>query len=424
MRRGLGHVRRYDRASWVDWCSRRGLLPRLAALPAPLVASGLAHDSRYTRLLEGLWRSLPEPALPAPDSAPGKRPGRIRVGFANSFFRDCTAGHYFRSWVTDLPDKRFEKLVYVLGGREDAMTQRIRDAAARSLRLDGDLVEAARRIRGDRLDVLVYPELGMDGRAFALAALRLAPLQCAGWGHPVTTGLPSVDCFFSSALMEPPDGQDHYSERLVLLPGLGTRYECPAVGTAMTRGDLGLPEARTLFLFPHAVFKIRPENDRVLARVLAGDPQGVLVLCAGETERMTRRLLDRLLPVLHAQGIGAERVKVLPLLSRAAYLEVNRLCDVILDATHWSGGNTTLDAIAAGLPVVTRWGRFMRGRQSAGMLAALGLDELIAADEEEFVTRAREFGQDPARRRAISTRMQGAREELFDRREPVAALAD
>ena len=224
--------------------------------------------------------------------------------------------------------------------------------------------------------------------------------------------------------MEPPDGQDHYSERLVLLPGLGTRYECPVVGTAMVRSDFGLPEARTLYLFPHAVFKIRPENDRVLARVLAGDPQGVLVLCAGETERTTRNLLDRLLPVLRTHGVGADRVKVLPPLSRAAYLELNRLCDVMLDATHWSGGNTTVDAIAAGLPVVTRWGRFMRGRQSAGMLAALELDEWIAADEEEFVTLAAALGQDPARRRAISTRMQGARQRLFDRPEPVAALAD
>jgi CRISPR-associated protein Csy1 len=374
-------------------------------------------------VLEGLWRSLPEPVLPTPVDGVGTRPGRIRVGFASSFFRDCTAGHYFRSWITDLPDARFEKLVYVLGGRDDAVTQRIRDGAARSVRLDGDLVEAARRIHADRLDVLVYPELGMDGRAFALAALRLAPLQCAGWGHPVTTGLPSVDCFFSSALMEPPDGQGHYSERLVLLPGLGTRYECPAVGTAMTRGDLGLPDGPTLYLFPHAVFKIRPENDRVLARVLAGDPQGVLVLCAGETERTTRNLLDRLLPVLRTHGVGADRVKVLPPLPRAAYLELNRLCDLMLDATHWSGGNTTLDALAAGLPVVTRRGRFMRGRQSAGMLAALELDELIAADEDGFVALARALGQDPARRRAISTRIQGARQRLFDRPEPVAALA-
>jgi len=190
------------------------------------------------------------------------------------------------------------------------------------------------------------------------------------------------------------------------------------------RSDFGLPEARTLYLFPHAVFKIRPENDRVLARVLAGDPQGVLVLCAGETERMTRGLLDRLLPILRTHGVGADRVKVLPPLARAAYLELNQLCDVMLDAMHWSGGNTTLDAIAAGLPVVTRWGRFMRGRQSAGMLAALELDEWIAADEEEFVTLAAALGQDPARRRAISTRMQGARQRLFDRPEPVAALAD
>ena len=382
-----------------------------------------ALQQAYARLLGAMWERLPEP-VPTHRARPAAAPGaRLRVGFASAFFRDCTAGHYFASWITDLPAARFDRRVYLLGGNEDAVTERICRAAGCHVRLDGDLVAAARRIVADDLDVLVYPELGMDGRTFALAALRLAPLQCAGWGHPVTTGLETVDCFFSSALMEPPDGQEHYTERLVTLPGLGTRYPCPVVGATRVRADFGLPPGRTLYLFPHSVFKVRPENDDLLARVLAGDRGGDLVLCAGETERATRCLLGRLLPALAARGVDAARVRVLPPLSRPDYLELNRLCDVMLDATHWSGGNTTLDALAAGLPVVTRWGRFMRGRQSAGMLTAMGLADLIAADDDQWVAIATALGRSADRRRSASARIAAAREKLFDRVEPIDALA-
>ena len=85
----------------------------------------------------------------------------------------------------------------------------------------------AQQILGDQLDALVFPELGMHGETFSLASLRLAPVQVAGWGHPTTTGLPNVDYFVSSAPMEPEEGERHYRERLVLLPGLGTSYASP-----------------------------------------------------------------------------------------------------------------------------------------------------------------------------------------------------
>ena len=106
--------------------------------------------------------------------------------------------------------------------------------------------QVAAVIREDAPDVLVYPELGMDATTFAVASLRLAPLQCAAWGHPVTTGHATIDVFFTAGAMEPADAASHYRERLVALPGIGTRYARPAVppdrarraGVAGRRGAL------------------------------------------------------------------------------------------------------------------------------------------------------------------------------------------
>ncbi len=67
----------------------------------------------------------------------------------------------------------------------------------------------------DRLHVLVYLDIGIHAILTHLAALRLAPVHYVGWGTPVTSGLPTMDDFLSSELMEPDDGQTHYSEKLV-----------------------------------------------------------------------------------------------------------------------------------------------------------------------------------------------------------------
>jgi CRISPR-associated protein Csy1 len=98
------------------------------------------------------------------------------------------------------------------------------------------------------------------------------------------------------------------------------------------------------------------------------------------------------------------------------------MADVVLDTPRWSGGNTSIDAFAAGTPVVTLPGRFMRGNQTAGMLALMGLQGLIAEDPEDYVRIALEIarGGGAELRREIAA----SRGALFDRQEPLAAFAD
>jgi predicted O-linked N-acetylglucosamine transferase (SPINDLY family) len=104
------------------------------------------------------------------------------------------------------------------------------------------------------------------------------------------------------------------------------------------------------------------------------------------------------------------------------YLGLNAVCDVMLDTLHWSGGNTSLDAIASGLPIVTHPGALMRGRQSQAMLRILGLDELVAPDRDAYVETAIRLGRDTAFREDVSRRLGASRERLFSQDEPIRAL--
>lgn len=348
-----------------------------------------------------------------------------RIGFVSSSFRDCTVGHYFGRWPEALRQGGFEVIVYQLGPEYDHHTHLIANSASKFCHLKGNVSNCAAQIAADQLDALIYPELGMDARVLVLAALRLAPLQCCAWGHPVTSGLPTMDAYFSCAAMEPPQAQAHYREQLVLLPGLGTHYPEPPQPPAASRRELGLPENRTLYLLPQSPFKIHPDSDTLVAQVLAEDTQGLLILFTGQDRRVTEKLLKRLQLALAGAGADPKRqLLLLPVMPRSRYLQINRCCDLMLDTPHWSGGNTALDALSSGLPIIAFPSAYMRGRQSMAMLTLLELPELIAHNGEDYVTKALQYGRNKAVNRTLRAQILARRKHLFEQKEPLEAVTN
>jgi predicted O-linked N-acetylglucosamine transferase (SPINDLY family) len=128
--------------------------------------------------------------------------------------------------------------------------------------------------------------------------------------------------------------------------------------------------------------------------------------------------------VFDAHGVPRDRLIVLPPYPHPDFLRINLCCDAMLDTLHWSGGNTSLDALACALPVVTLPGRFMRGRQSAAMLRQLDVSELIAADETGYIEIASRLVRDAQWRRSVSSKIEERRALLFDARAPVEAFSD
>jgi protein O-GlcNAc transferase len=408
----LSAERLLDELRWVNW-----LLPYHGEDARPLqegfaAAVGAAVDARAPQ-----WR--------APLARRDRAGHRLRVGFLSAFFRDGTVGRYFQHWVTDLDTRNFEVVVYHLTPGLDDLAKKLA-ARADTFRQCPlwQPSELAKLVRADELDVLVYPELGLEPTTFALAALRLAPLQCAAWGHPVTSGHSTIDVFFSSAEMEPEDAAGHYTERLVLLPGIGTRYAVPSTPAEGTRAQFGMPEDSTLFLCPQTHYKIHPDNDSLFARVLAAVPKSRLVLFEGRHAKLTSVYLQRLNSALSAHEVDPGRVIVLASVAHDDYMRINTLCDAMLDTLHWSGGNTSLDALAAGLPIISLPGPFMRGRQSLGMLRLMGLDELVARDADDYVRIAMRIAADASWKQELSSRIRKRVSAVFDDRRPIAALGE
>jgi CRISPR-associated protein Csy1 len=341
---------------------------------------------------------------------------RGRIGLLSSHWRTSTVGSYFSGWIDWLRDAGFEVVVYQLGPQRDATTDALAARATRFRFLEASLEDVARQLRDDALDLLLYPEIGMDARMTPLAALRLARAQAVAWGHPVTSGCATIDHYLSCADMEPPDGATHYVEALHALPGLGVDYRRPARPPELAPAALGLDPARPRVLVPQSLFKLHPDGDAVMATIAAQVPRVQFVLFAGEHPRWWARYVERLRPVFARVGrdVDAHLVQ-LPLGTRERFLQVNLGCDVMLDSLHWSGGNTAIDALSCGLPLVTCPGSQMRGRQSLAMLRRLGLEEaLVTATPEAQAERLVALLRDRDERRGLGRTIEARLPQLFE----------
>ncbi|WP_299438936.1 tetratricopeptide repeat protein [uncultured Rhodospira sp.] len=392
----------------------------------------LSYQGEDDRALQALWGrfvhravAVRRPDLVTPCPPPRPPDGRrLRVGYVSEHFWSHTIALLFGHWVIQQDRERFEVYTYAVGGKRDASTETFarRSDVFRDLRADS-IVAAAGRIREDAPDVVVFPDLGMTPRSFVLAACRLAPLQCVSWGHPVTTGLPTVDVMLTSAAMEPGGAEAHYTERLVPLPRLGIYY-VPNERQDGRRAAFGLPADVPVYLCCQALQKYLPDQDDLFARIAKAVPDARFVFIQHQTALAANESFRaRLAAAFAARDLDPERSLVfLPWQPWEDFLRLCGVCDVFLDSIGWSGGNTTLEALAQGIVPVTLPGRFMRGRHTMAMLRMMEMDSLIARDTDDYVTIAARLGRDPHERDHMRALVRERRDRLYKDTEAVRAL--
>ncbi|MDR3514473.1 MAG: tetratricopeptide repeat protein [Azospirillaceae bacterium] len=360
------------------------------------------------------------------DPPPRNPDGRLRIGLVSGWFCEHSVWKLpLGGWVAGLDRQRFQVTGYHTGPRHDARTA---EAQARLDRFIAgtDFEAMAAQIAADQPHVLLYPEIGMDPVALRLATLRLAPVQCNSLGQPVTSGLPTQDWFLSSDLMEPAGAGAHYSERLLRLPHIAVYYEGPVVAPSpIDLSVFGVKPDDVKFLCAQSLFKFLPAYDGVFPAIAARLPQARFLFIESYGEAVTRAFRDRLERAFAAAGLhAADHVTILPQQPLPRYAGLNRQCDVFLDSIGWSGFNTTLESLAAALPVVTLPGPQMRARHSLAVLRMIGIDETIADDVDAYIAHAVALGHDRAIRAAVPARMQAQRHLVYRDGVTMAALND
>ncbi|MCC6174156.1 MAG: tetratricopeptide repeat protein [Chloroflexi bacterium] len=379
-----------------------------------LAYHGLDDRPAQEQLARLYLQACPSLAWTAPhcrsDGSSRPERGRIRVGIISRYLADHTIGKFMRGLIQHLDRERFEVVVLQLG-RTDVAAEQIAQSADRAVRLGGSLAAMRERIAEERLDVLFYADIGMDPATYFLAYARLAPVQCVTWGHPVTTGIPNVDAFLSAEALEPTGADAHYSERLVRLTRLPTCYARPAAPEhPADRSRFGLPDDARLYGCPQSLFKLHPDFDSVLVDILRRDPDGRLILVDGVSRAWSALVRERI------ERIAAdvvERVLFLPRMPGHDFVDLLRMTDVLLDPIHFGGGNTSYEACAFGVPIVTMPGAFMRGRVTAACYRQMGVLDTVVASAEAYAACAVSLANDDARRQDVRARILAASGALY-----------
>jgi len=379
---------------------------------------------RYGRLCVRAMESLPDAASRARKS--GRSGSKLRLGIVTAQVRSHSVwAALTKGLVRHLNRDKFELHLFQLDPASDAETDwAIRQVAHLESR-PKDLRGWVAAIRASNLDAVLFPEIGMDPITAQLAAMRLAPLQATTWGHPQTSGLPTIDVYFSAVALEPAASQTHYSERLVCLPNLGACVEpwSPVIPAMPALGDVG---DEPLVLCPGTPFKYAPAHDWVWPRIAKGLRRhggGRLVFFLDSPTEMNQRLRLRLRRAFRAEGLDFDKqVYLLPFLPRPQFFGLMRNSALMLDTLGFSGFNTALQGIEAGLPVLAREAEFMRGRLASGIIRQLDLPQLVAESDEEFVEKAIRLTGDAATRAMLVRHIEQRRVKLYDDLEPIRAL--
>ncbi len=363
--------------------------------------------------------AAPDLAQPC-DWQPRARGGRVRVGIVASHLMRHTVSRYFTRLIEGLDRERFDVRIWH-GGGEDDNTHRIAANVSAFAHTQADALTLAHAVRQARLDILVYPEIGMDPRHQALAALRLAPVQCALYGHPATSGAPNIDSFFSGAELEPAGADTHYREKLIRLPGLGTQPLAPPPPGDGAWFD-ALVEGKPLILCLQNFIKLIPAFDVTLARIAA--ETGARLGFFTRNPPLMRVFRARIEAAFAARRLDpAKHLVFLPVQTHANYLAGIARAPLVLDSPWFSGGGTSLDAFSVGTPVLAWEGTMARGRQTSAMLRMLGIEELIAQDEDDYVAKAVALCADARARADLRHRIAQRQSVMFDDAAPVTAFA-
>jgi len=353
----------------------------------------------------------------ASPSATRQVAGRLRIGVVSADIREHSVWFaLIKGWFEHFDRRRFEIGIFSLHSSPDRETEWAQLHADFFVSGPKSVQQWVESISAHGPAVLIYPAIGMDIVTLQLASLRLAPTQITTWGHPETSGLPTIDLYLSGDNFEPVDAQQYYSEKLVPLLNLGNCYKGRVQhGVEPDLDALGIDPMRPILICSGTAFKYQAEHDSVLTQIASQVDGSQLIFFRQRPESLSDLLKARLERAFSQAGLDfGHHVNFIPAQPLEVFHGLLGRAHVALDTIGFSGYNTAIQAIESDLPLVTREGRFLRGRLASGILRRLGMTELIAQTTDAYVSLAVKLAGDSAFQQRVRSEVARRRAILYD----------
>lgn len=365
----------------------------------------------------------------SPDIAPADPGSRIRLLIVCAQVRRHPVFDVIlKGILANLDRARFEVVLYHTAALVDAETDWASSKVDAFVQGPKSVESWVAKVRELRPEVIFYPEVGMDGVSCALASLRLAPVQAASWGHPVTTGMPHIDCFLSGDFLEGENADAHYCESLVRLPRTGVCLQ-PGLASAQVWSGPKRQQGIVRYALCQQPIKLDPEDDELFASIARVSAPCEIWLAMPRRQAWTSaRVRARMERAFRAQGVDPDQcLKVTPWLREEEFLGFLDAMDIFLDSPAFSGFTTAWQALQRGLPIITLEGAFLRQRLAAGLLRQAGVGEGIVPSREEYLATAARWASMVRQESDWRVRREGFKARaatLKDDRSVVTAFAD
>ena len=407
-----------------DWKSREENLPRLMemieeeggegrnTLAPPFSALSFLLTPEQQLATTRLWSAQISKKTEAHREAfatrrAEKRQGRLRVGYLSYNFRDHATSHLIQG-LFELHDRtEFEVFAYSMGP-DDRSEYRKRIARDSDHFIDiAELTnaESGERIYDDAIDILIdLMGYCADCRP-EIVAQRPAPVQVS-YFYPATMGGDFIDYLVTDRVVNPPETEHYYHEKLVRMPHsyFVNDHRQPISEGRLSRADCALPDDGFVFCCFNGNQKIDHEIFEVWMGILSEVPNSVLWLYRSTTgpEANLRKEAEK-------RGVESHRIVFADSLPKPQHLARHRLAGLFLDTLVYNAHTTASDALWTGLPLITLPGETFACRVAASLLTAVGMPELIMPDLETYEKTAIRLATNPGE-------LQGIRDKLAKNR--------
>ena len=285
----------------------------------------------------------------------------------------------------EIDQNKFELYAYNNDNKKDEVSREIESYCMvwRDIYVMNDK-EVAALIFNDELDMLIDLSGHTAGNRLKVFMYKPAPLQMSTIGYPLTTGLRSMDYYYSDRLLNPAGlSDDFYTEKLMCID---KSILFDAIHGNMEVGEL--PALKNKYITFGSFNRPNKINKKTIAywcEVLNAIPDSRMII-AGMTGEESAQMVNNL---FIDKSIDTSRLSYFLKTDFLKYHELHNKVDIHLDAYPYGGGTTGWHSVWMGVPILSLSGKLLHQRTGLQIMQSLGFNDWSSERVVELVQKAK-----------------------------------
>ena len=327
---------------------------------------------------------------------------KIKIGYLSADFRRHPGGHFLLPVMVKTINSHNSNLCFSLIKQHDDVTERFESLADKWEEVDGCSNSHIEQLfLANKIDIAFDMQSHSKHNRIPLYARRLAPVQISWIGFPVTSCVAAMDYVITDKNADPPGSEKYYTEKLLYMPDC---FLCSSLTNLPQVEPPAFARNRYItFACFHNLKKLTDKSLRMWSGILERCENSRLKIMGhlhggkDDRELLNERITKNRLPM--------DRVSISPMCSAMDYFASYNEVDIMLDTYPFSGATTTFDALRMGRPIITLVGDRHVTRVSYSLIKQVGLEDLAAFSEDEYVEKAVSLAGDHERLSKINAEL-------------------